>query len=139
MATDTAALLQTIYAAWREQRLADVMKHLDESFHFIMHLPADLVPGGEEPRGKAETLAFLEHLKETYDILFYDQGPIIVADGRATVQPVIRYRHKKSGKMLETKLNHVWRFRDGKAIELDEHHDTAVVEAFLRSLPPDDA
>lgn len=138
MATDTAALLQTIYAAWREQRLGEIMKHLDEDFHLIVHLPAELVPGGEHPRSKAETLALLEHLKDTYDTLSYDQGPIIVADGRATVQPLIRYRHKKTGKVLETKLAHVWHFRGGKAIGLDERYDLAAVEAFLRSLPPDD-
>lgn len=139
MGTDAASLLQTIYAAWREQRPGEMMTHLDEDFRFTAHLSADLIPGGDKPRDKEELQAFLDHLLATYDILFYDTGPIIVADGRATVQPVIRYRHKESGKVLETKLMHVWHFAHGKPIALDESYDVKAMAAFLKSLDSDDA
>lgn len=132
MSTDTAALLHAIYTAYREKRLADVLSHLDESFRFVIHLPEDTLPGGDKPRNKAETREILQHLMDTYDFLSYDPGPIIATEGRATVQPHIRFRDKKSGKVIETKLSHVWRFNGAKAAELEERHDTAKVAAFVK-------
>jgi ketosteroid isomerase-like protein len=139
MATDAATLLHTIYTAWREQRLADVMASLDDNFRFVVHVPADLIPGGDKPRSKAETLEFFQYLIDTFDFLSFDQGPIIATGDRATVQPHIRYRHKQTGKVLETKFSHVWNIKDGKAIDLEERHDTAKIRAFLRSVAEDGA
>ena len=36
--------------------------------------------------------------------------------------------------MIETRLNHTWHVKDGKARALDEHHDVAHVQAFMKSL-----
>jgi ketosteroid isomerase-like protein len=134
MATDTAALLQQIYAAWGEQRLDDVIKHLDENFLFVVHLPEDLTPASPDPRGREETLALLLRIKDVFDVLFYDHGPIIIAGGRAMVQPVVRYRHKASGEIIETKLSHAWQFVDDRAITLEERYDRAAAESLLRNL-----
>ena len=51
-----------------------------------------------------------------------------------TTQPQIRYRHKKTGKMLETRINHTWWIADGNATALEERHDVPRVLAFLKSL-----
>jgi ketosteroid isomerase-like protein len=134
MSNDTAALLHAIYAAYRDKRLADVMAHLDPDFRFVVHLPEAALPGGDKVRNLAETREILQYLIETYEFLAYDPGPIIATAGRATVQPHIRFRDKKSGKVLETQLSHVWRFRDGKAAELEERHDVPKILAFLKSV-----
>jgi ketosteroid isomerase-like protein len=131
---DTATLLQAIYKAYRENRIAEVLAHLGDDFRFVMHLPEWVIPGGDTPRNKAETAAAIEYLKATFDLLSYDPGPIIATDQRATVQPHIRLRDKRTGNELETKLTHTWRVRDGKAVELDERHDVAKVEAFVKGL-----
>jgi ketosteroid isomerase-like protein len=134
MSNDTAALLHALYTAYREKRLADVMAHLDPDFRFVVHLPEAALPGGAKVRNLAETREILQHLIDTYDFVAYDPGPIIASAGRATVQPRIRFRDKKSGKLLETQLSHVWRFRDGKAAELEEHHDVPKILAFMKSV-----
>src|SRR5665647_1696907 len=103
---DTAALLQSIYKAYREKRLADVLALLCDEFRFTIHLPEDTIPGGDRARSKAETALMLRELMETYDFLVYEPGPIIVTDDRASAQPEIKYRHKRSGKVLDTKLFH---------------------------------
>jgi ketosteroid isomerase-like protein len=138
MATDAATLLHTIYTAWREQRLADIMAHLDDNFRFVANVPGDLVPG-DKPRNKAETLELLQYLIDTYDFLGYDPGPIIATDGRATAQPRVRIRDKKTGKVLETKKSHAWRFAGDKVVELEERHDAAEILAFLKSVAKDGA
>ena len=133
MSNDAATLLHALYTAYREKRLADVMAFLDPDFRFVVHLPEAALPGGDKVRNLAETREILQHLADTYDFVAYDPGPIMVSAGRATVQPQIRFRDKKSGKLLETRLSHAWRFKDGKAAELEEHHDVAKILAFLKS------
>jgi ketosteroid isomerase-like protein len=133
VSNDAATLLRAIYTAYREKRLADLMTLLDPEFRFVVHLPEAALPGGNKVRNLAETREILEHLIDTYEFVAYDPGPIIVSAGRATVQPQIRFRDKKSGKLLETQLSHAWRFKDGKASELEERHDVAKILAFLKS------
>jgi len=135
---DTATLLQAIYKAYRENRIADMLGYLDEDFRYVVHLPEWVLPGGDKPRNKAETAATMEYLMATYDTLSYDPGPIIATDDTATVQPHIRIRDKQTGKELETKLAHTWHVRDGKAVELDERHEAEKVEAFFKSISEPD-
>jgi hypothetical protein len=139
MSTDTAALLHAIYTAYREKRLGDVMVHLDDNFRFVVHLPETALPGGDKARNKAETVELLQYLYDTYDFLAYDPGPIIASAGRATAQPHIRFRDKKTGKVLETKKSHAWRFAGDKVVELDERQDVEKILAFLRSVAEDGA
>lgn len=135
---DTATLLQAIYKAYRENRLADMMAYLDEDFCYVVHLPEEAVPGGDTPRDKAGTVEVLEYVHQTYEFLSFDPGPIIATDDRARVQPLVRLRDKRTGKVLETKLTHTWRVKDGKGLELDERHDLPKIEAFLKSVAESD-
>jgi ketosteroid isomerase-like protein len=43
-------------------------------------------------------------------------------------------RHRKTGKMFETKLAHTWQIADGKARGLEVHYDISKAQAFLRSI-----
>ena len=131
---DTTTLLQAIYKAYREKRLAEVLSYLGDDFRLVVHLPEAAMPGGDRPRSKAESALLFQGFLNDYDFLAYDHGPIIVAGDRATAQPQIRYRHKKTGKVIETKLAHAWWVRDGKAVLLEERYDVAQVQAFLKSL-----
>jgi ketosteroid isomerase-like protein len=129
-------LLRTIYSAYREKRLADAIAHLADDFRFTLHLPKDTVPGAGAPANKAEATAMFQGFMDTYDFLAYDPGDITVsAEGdKATASPTIRYRHKATGKIIETRISHFWNFRNGQALTLDEYHDTARIKAFLATL-----
>jgi ketosteroid isomerase-like protein len=136
MQMDTATLLHSIYTAYREKRVDDLLGHLDDDFHWIVHLSEAAFPGGEKPRDKTETTATLKHAMESFDLLTYDPGPIIATDHMATVQPRIRIRDRQTGAILETKMIHTWHVKNGKALALDEKHiDRATVEEFLRGSP----
>jgi len=91
-------------------------------------------PPGIAASSKAESALLFQGFLNDYDFLAYDHGPIIVAGDRATAQPQIRYRHKKTDKVIETKLAHAWWVRNGKAVLLEERYDVAQVQAFLKSL-----
>ena len=130
---DTAALLQEIYRCYREKRLADVVELLSDDFKFTAQPPDDL-DDAIRPRSRAETAILVHKFMDQYDILVFETGPIIVTDDVASAQANVKFRHKKSGKVLETRFIHDWRVADGKARELAQHHDLEQLKAFLRSV-----
>lgn len=131
---DTTALLQAIYRAYREKRLSEVLTYMDDSFRYVVHLPETAISGGNKLRDKAETAELFRHFMENYDFLAFDPGPIIVTGDQATVNSHVRFRHKPTGKELRTRVTQTWRVKDGKAVALQEQHDVANVEAFVKSL-----
>ena len=96
--------------------------------------PRPRCPAATARAARPKSALLFQGFLNDYDFLAYDHGPIIVARDRATAQPQIRYRRKKTGKVIETKLAHAWWVRDGKAVLLEERYDVAQVQAFLKSL-----
>jgi hypothetical protein len=92
------------------------------------------VDGGRRSRSRAETAILVHKFMEEYDILAFDTGPIIVTDNLASAQAQVKFRHKRSGKVLETRFIHDWRIADGKACELEQRHDLNQLKAYLRSV-----
>ena len=134
MPTRTAAMLQSLYVAYRESRLVDVAAQLADDFRFTLHLPADALPGAATPHGKAEALQLFGGIYAAYDILMYEPGPIMVTGDQAAVRVRIRYRHKATEAVIETTIGHFWRVRDGKVVQLDEYHNVQHVLAFLEKV-----
>lgn len=131
MQTDTPALLRAVYTAYREKRLADVLVHLSDDFRFTLHLPAEALAGAGAAHDKASAARLFEGIIADYDFLRYEPGPIRVTGDTAGVQPRIHYRHKATGKEIETTLVHVWRIRGDKATALDEYVDIPGVASYL--------
>ncbi|HKZ95987.1 MAG TPA: nuclear transport factor 2 family protein [Hyphomicrobiaceae bacterium] len=131
MTTETVAMLEALYTAYREKRLADVLDHLAGDFRFTLHLPPAAVPGAGVPQDKQRTQAMLQAFIDSYDFLTYDPGAILVEGEQATAHPLIRYRHKATGEVIETRMAHLWVVRNGKAVELDEYLNVGRVQAFL--------
>ena len=102
---DPAAILQNIYRCYREKRLADIVDLLSDDFRFHAHLPED-GDGDGRPRSRAEIALMVHKFMDQYDILAFDPGPIIVTNNIASAQAEAKFRHKKSGKVLETRFFH---------------------------------
>jgi hypothetical protein len=52
MPGSTPALLQSIYTAYREKRLADVLALFADDFQFTLHLPTESLPGAGAPSAR---------------------------------------------------------------------------------------
>ncbi|MEI9902532.1 MAG: hypothetical protein WDN31_23320 [Hyphomicrobium sp.] len=131
---DTAALLQAIYRCYREKRLADMLALFDDNFRMIAALPDDTPGAGPRPRSKAETALLTHKFLEDYDILEFELGPIVSTDGVTSTETRGKFRHKRTGNILDTTFRHDWRITGGKALELEHRHDVRQVEDFLSSL-----
>lgn len=131
---DTTALLQKIYRCYREKRLAEAVSLLTDDFQFKTQLPDDS-DDATRPRSRAELTLLVHKFFEEYDILALDPAIIIVGDdGVASARLNSTFRHRKSGKAIQTTFLHDWRFLDGKACELQQRHDNEGWQAFLGSI-----
>jgi len=130
---DTAALLRNIYRCYREKRLAEAVAWLSDDFQFkgtFSDDPLDPL----RPRSRAELTLLAHKFFEEFDILSFEPGPIVVADGIASTRLDGVFRHKKSGKIIETIFEHDWLFVDGMAKELRQRHDNDGWTAFVKSI-----
>jgi ketosteroid isomerase-like protein len=131
---DRAAILRDIYRCYREKRLAEAVAVLSDDFQFKSDQPDDPIDP-LRPRSRAELTLMVHKFFEDFDILNFEPFLIVVDDqDLASAELNVSFRHRKSGKVIETRLLHDWRFTDGKVSELHQHHDTESWQTFLRSV-----
>ena len=131
---DTASL-QVFYRCYRERRLAEAIALFSDDFQFKTHLPNDPVDP-ERPRSRAEFTLLCHKFLEDYDIVVFEPGEFTWNGEVASTKTVGVFRHKQTGKVLETTFQHDWRVADGKVLELRQDYPVADVQAFLASVAP---
>jgi ketosteroid isomerase-like protein len=130
---DTAVLLENIYRCYREKRLAEAVALLSDDFQFKANLAEDPFEP-LRPRSRAELTLMAHKFFEEYDILALEASPIAVSDGSASASLRGAFRHKKTGKVIETSFQHDWRFANGKVCELRQRYDQDHWMTFLKEL-----
>jgi ketosteroid isomerase-like protein len=130
---DTTALLQKIYDCYREKRLAEAVALLADDFQFKTNMTEDPVEP-LRPRSRAELTLLAHKFFEEFDIVTLTPAELDVTDGAATARLEATFRHKKSGRTIDTTFHHDWRFSDGKVSELHQRHDDDHWLAFQKSL-----
>jgi ketosteroid isomerase-like protein len=121
--------LQEAYARWNDTRGGSVdywMTLMDDNIQF-----GSLAQSAPQMQFAASYDSGLA-LKKYFEGLLADWEMIhftvqeFVAQGEAVVmRGHCAWRHKRTGKEVETPKIDFWRFRDGKAIEFYEYFDTA--------------
>jgi len=128
--------LREFYRCYRERRLAEAVAAFSDDFLFKSHMPSDPVDP-QRPRSRAEFTLICHKFLEDFDIVVFEPGPFTIDGDAAWNEADGVFRHKQTGKVLEAKFVHRWRFADGKVLELQQEHDVAQIEAFLRSIGTD--
>src|SRR5690242_2534676 len=131
MATDTRAVVDGIYGAWKARDLAGTLALMADDVVFALHIPADVAPFGGETRGKTAVASTLQGLLDAYEFIAYDPGPVTVDGSKAADEIQFRYRCKASGEIIDSRMRHQWIVEGGKARRLDEWHDLPKVRAFF--------
>lgn len=134
---DTATL-QAFYRCYRERRLAEAVELFSDDFQFKTHLPNDPVDP-TRPRSRAEFTLLCHKFLEDYDIDVFEPGEFVFDGEFAYTQAQGVFRHKQTGKVLETTFQHRWRLADGKVLELVQDLPVRQIQAFLDSVKPDPA
>jgi len=133
---DTArnvAILKDAYARWHDSKGASV--------EHWMGLMADDVQFGSLARGAPEVAfaraysdrqalaSYFAGLLAEWSMLHYTVDEFVAQGDAVFMRGSCAWRHKRTGKEVDTPKVDFWRFRDGKAVEFYEYFDTARVLA----------
>lgn len=131
------AKLKAAYKEWNDTREGSAATWLALMADDIeMRSVADGAPGMEfsAPRkGKHTAHGYFTALNAEWEMVHHTPE-VFLADGdRVAVFGKCAFRNRKTGKVAETAVANLWRFRDGKAVEYFELYDTA--RAFAAAAP----
>jgi ketosteroid isomerase-like protein len=84
-------------------------------------------------RSKAEVGEYFAGLAEEWEMGFFHADEFVSEGDRVVMIGRCRWRHRKTGKEVETPVINLWRFHDGQAVEFFEMYDTA--RAFAATQP----
>ncbi len=136
-----AAKLRQAYEQWHKTK--------GQSVDTWMDLFADNVrlrslaggrPGADftrEVRSKMEMGKYFSGLLGDWDMIHYTADEFIVDGDRIAMRGSTAWRHRKTGRQVETRKADFVTFKDGKIVEFEEFYDTAGLLAAVQ--PLDDA
>ena len=130
--TRTRKIFEETMTAWANQDLDRALRFVSEDIIHTLNVDGELVPFAASVKGKAAMREKLEVMLKAFEIgaCVTDhvsvQGNIIRANMKAI------YIHLASGERLITKFRYVIEQRDGLMMRINEFHDAAYLEAFMR-------
>jgi ketosteroid isomerase-like protein len=134
MKRQTEAILGDIYDAFRAQDLDWLASYLPDDFTHVMHIPTDVSPGFGECRGKKPVIERWRMAIAEFDFLLVDSSGLIAEASRAAIEIHFRYRHRRTGLLLESTKANFWELEDGWPVRLTEYYDVGPIRAFTASL-----
>lgn len=124
------ARLKAAYAAWSEQgpNALPVWRDLLADDFVIRSVDGKAAPAVDFAVAKGTrdaALAYLWGIFDQWDMVHYTPGQYVAEGERIAVFSDCAFRNKATGKVAELRIANLWRFRDGRAVELVEAFDTA--------------
>jgi len=131
------ALLKPLYDIWNGTKGA--------RFDHFLEIVAEDVRWQSLPRGGAgmeftrccysrdDVLRYFTGLAEDWELLSYDVHEFIAQGERVVALSRCAFRHRRTGRTVETDKADVMRIRDGRIVEFLEFFDTAAAEAAGRA------
>lgn len=117
---------------WGERDLDGTLELIAEDVVHVLNIDGNLAPFAKSVAGKAELRPKLQSM---LDALWFEQFDIVsvkALDTCARALITIRYRHRQTGEELATTFRMIMEVTDGLITLMEEYHDAAYVEAFLR-------
>ena len=133
MATDNAnvSALRKAYRRWADTKGGSIDPWVDlcsENMQF--RSLAEGAPGLEfttARRTRSEVASYLTALVAEWEMLHYEVVTYVAEADRVVAIGHCSWRHRGTGKVVDTPKVDLWRFRDGRAVEFFELYDTARV------------
>ena len=134
---DTLEKLRHAYQEWHDTRGKSVATWLALLADDVeLKSVADGAPGMEfsaTRKGRSDAQGYFSALAADWEMIFHRADEFLVDGDRVVVFGRCAFRHKRTGKTVESPVVHRWRFRDGEATEYFEFYDTA--RAFAAATP----
>lgn len=130
--------LQKGYAAWNVSKGAAIdywIDLLDPNINWtsIVDESSTGMSFAADCKSKDEVRSYFENLGEIWEMIFFDLEEIIAQNDRVVVMAKCKWRHRETGRSVETPKVDIFRFKKGKITEFREFFDTA--KAIAASIP----
>lgn len=117
---------------WSRGDLDTAFTLLHDDCEYSLHLSDDLIAIGGVKIGKATIEPALRQIREVFEYLVWRPIKISERDASVRVQLEFLYRHIPSGELLGGNCRFLIKVDGGLITRVEEFHDRAKVEAFLR-------
>ncbi len=129
---DTRRIFERAATAWSNYQLEQALSFMSEDVEHTLNVDGELVPFAASVKGKAAMRTKLQMVLDTFEIGAYVTDHIVVRGEMLRANMKIIYIHRASGERLITRFRFVIRQRNGLMEQIDEFHDAAYLEAFMR-------
>jgi ketosteroid isomerase-like protein len=125
--------LRQAYQLWNDSRGESVQSWLDRfaediTIHSLGGGKAGL-EFGKSRHGKVEAEVYFAELGAAWEMIYFTPEEFIADRDRVVVLSRCAYRSRLTGKVAESPKVDIFRFRDGKIVEVSEFFDTAAAVA----------
>lgn len=127
--TDNVATLEQAYQLWHDTKAGSVDHWLnlmtdDVQFHSLAAGAIEM-QFTRSSSSKDEVKHYFAGLTSEWEMIYYRVDEYIAQGDRVVALGQVSFKHKKTGKTLETPKADFHKFRDGKICEFFEFYDTA--------------
>lgn len=129
---DDFALIEDSLRYWRVQDVELTLSTYADDVVYRLYTFQNQEPGFADLRGKDAVRTALYDILSQFDYLSYTSDILDVSDGVGRVQSRFVLRHRMSGESLSGSKRQRIAIAAGEIVRIDEYHDLALVNAFMR-------
>jgi ketosteroid isomerase-like protein len=129
---DPLAVVTHFNAVWDAGDIEGVLALLADNAEYELHISKEVLPYGGLACGRADIGDKLRLMRADWEYILYRPFSLAADGSIVRFQVEFMYRHRESGQVLSGRFRLVMRVEDGKILRVDEFHDRAKVEAFMR-------
>ena len=116
--------LAAIYAAYEKGDLDAVLAAFTEDADFISYAPVDVFPYLGHRAGRVAIADTLTAIRSEFDFVSY-KPTFMVTEGESAAAIIeIRLKQRATGRIINARLGHFMRFRQGRIFEFREFTDS---------------
>jgi ketosteroid isomerase-like protein len=108
------------------------LRYIADDAVYALYISCEALPFAGETVGRASIEAALRQMRSQWDYLVFRPHNFVTKGETVRFRVEHMYRHRPSGAVLSGNFRMVVKVRDGLLVRVDEYHDRAMVEAFMR-------
>lgn len=129
---DPMSVVKKFAIYWGAQDVDRSMTLLADDAVWNLNISETTLPFAGETRGRENVKAAFFTILKDWDYLYFEPTFISAIGEIVRTHVDFRYRHRHSGLDLAGRYRVVFTVVDGEITRIDEFHDAAMVEAFMR-------
>ncbi len=118
-----------VYVASKGQNIDLLLSYLGEDTRWSSIGSNGVAKFLRDHHGPDDVRAYFRDLYQDWEMERYDVTEYVAQDDRVIVLGEVAFRHKLTGRHVETKKADIWRLEGGRIMEFFEFFDTAAIEA----------